>query len=64
MIGNRFLSKKVSIVCADLETLLNKRTTLVLKCNQLKEILVTVQFTATSYCNWTLTHNHLAQIFR
>ena len=62
MIGNRFLSKKVSIVCEDPDTLLNKRTTLVLKCNQLKEILVTVQFL--SYCNWTLTHNHLAQIFR
>ena len=33
VMGNRFLSKKVSIVCEDLETLLNKRTTLVLKCN-------------------------------
>ena len=59
---NRFLSKKISIVCADLEILLNKRTKLVLKCDQLKEILVTVQFL--SYCNWTLTHNHSTQIFR
>ena len=62
MMGNRYLSKKVPIVFADQETLLNKRTILAFKCNQLKEILVSVQFL--SYCNRSLTHNHSAQIFR
>lgn len=39
---NLSLSEKVPVVCVDLETLLNKITTLISKCNQFKEILVTV----------------------